>query len=556
MQQGREKYNGLHKRDTYEEIIDYLQNKQQIIKYPDRWAKRTRESPYLTNLDYDGVMEMKDFEERQMKERETQERLNEIARENPTRSAQELRILDTQGGSSSSSSSRRPQGSGGDAGAGRSGDGGWGGQYGGHRSYGMPQDEGAGHVVDEANALSTSGWFSAYQDAALYAVANRIRSLAEIGERNAIRLGVQQTNPDYEFHFIDPSAEENRLPRASVLEAARLQSLNMGIFLAAGAAGGVARVLSSAPAIRATQLIDNAPSVIASGVKSAAGAAIRTLSPIATAPLALGYKAVTSVPTVVEGGRTLARKMTPKARNLAHRAYVMSRELTPYAGQGFNEAKSRARALKPYLLKGEQLLGDAAVGTYHTLKEYAPPAGRAVKSGIFAGAQYLGERKEAVGPIVDRYARAMIAKSAAIKSASDRYVADKAVGALGVMAAIMESSGKRGGSSVPIADVEGRMSMDQKAAFNRALANRPAKKTRNATPPPPTAKAAKGPAMTAIGTKGSEKEPVMTTMRLPAYKGKKSTASSSTALPAQKSKTPFAPAMLEQKTKFLAHGVA
>ena len=43
-------YDGLKKRDTYDEIIDYLQNKQEKIKYPDRLAKQVRNTPQLSNL--------------------------------------------------------------------------------------------------------------------------------------------------------------------------------------------------------------------------------------------------------------------------------------------------------------------------------------------------------------------------------------------------------------------------------------------------------------------------------------------------------------------------
>ena len=54
-------YTGLKKRETYDEIIDYLEHGQEKIKYPYRKAKQLRESPYLTNLldvDGDGVLEM------------------------------------------------------------------------------------------------------------------------------------------------------------------------------------------------------------------------------------------------------------------------------------------------------------------------------------------------------------------------------------------------------------------------------------------------------------------------------------------------------------------
>ena len=43
-------YDGLRKRDTYNELIDYLQFKQEKIIYPDRFAKRLRESPQISNL--------------------------------------------------------------------------------------------------------------------------------------------------------------------------------------------------------------------------------------------------------------------------------------------------------------------------------------------------------------------------------------------------------------------------------------------------------------------------------------------------------------------------
>ncbi len=39
------KYGGLHKRDSYDGLIDYLEDKQEIIKYPDRDAKFVRIVP-------------------------------------------------------------------------------------------------------------------------------------------------------------------------------------------------------------------------------------------------------------------------------------------------------------------------------------------------------------------------------------------------------------------------------------------------------------------------------------------------------------------------------
>ena len=44
---------GLRKRPTYEEAINYLQNDQEKINYPNRAAKQLRESPWMTVLDGD-----------------------------------------------------------------------------------------------------------------------------------------------------------------------------------------------------------------------------------------------------------------------------------------------------------------------------------------------------------------------------------------------------------------------------------------------------------------------------------------------------------------------
>ena len=63
-------YNGLKERQTYEEIINYLQTEQEIIRYPERTAKRIRESPYLTQLDGDGLVDMEEQQLKKLKEEE------------------------------------------------------------------------------------------------------------------------------------------------------------------------------------------------------------------------------------------------------------------------------------------------------------------------------------------------------------------------------------------------------------------------------------------------------------------------------------------------------
>ena len=43
-------YQGLRKKESYDEIVDYLENKQEQIKYPNRLATQIRNSPQLSNL--------------------------------------------------------------------------------------------------------------------------------------------------------------------------------------------------------------------------------------------------------------------------------------------------------------------------------------------------------------------------------------------------------------------------------------------------------------------------------------------------------------------------
>ena len=54
-------FNGLRKKKTYDELIDYVMNKQEKIQYPDRTAKFLRNSPQLSNLldsNGEGLLEM------------------------------------------------------------------------------------------------------------------------------------------------------------------------------------------------------------------------------------------------------------------------------------------------------------------------------------------------------------------------------------------------------------------------------------------------------------------------------------------------------------------
>ena len=64
-------YEGLKKRETYDEIVEYIENKQDKIQYPDRTAKQLRNSPQLSNLldgDNEGYEDMEEQQKRNTKE--------------------------------------------------------------------------------------------------------------------------------------------------------------------------------------------------------------------------------------------------------------------------------------------------------------------------------------------------------------------------------------------------------------------------------------------------------------------------------------------------------
>ena len=86
-------YEGLKKRETYDEIVEYLQYGQEIIKYPDRRAKQLRESPQLSNLldgDGSGLMEMEEEQDMAMKNQQVERAIRGAAKKNKL-SAQLLR---------------------------------------------------------------------------------------------------------------------------------------------------------------------------------------------------------------------------------------------------------------------------------------------------------------------------------------------------------------------------------------------------------------------------------------------------------------------------------
>jgi len=78
-------YEGLKKRETYDEIVEYIQNKQEKIKYPDRTAKQLRNSPKISNLldgDGDGYLQTEQAEKTKMMQAAVATELKKFTMEN------------------------------------------------------------------------------------------------------------------------------------------------------------------------------------------------------------------------------------------------------------------------------------------------------------------------------------------------------------------------------------------------------------------------------------------------------------------------------------------
>lgn len=55
-------YNGLGKRSTYNELVDFIERDPARILDPDRRATQMRESPYMTVVDGEGMRHMEQLE--------------------------------------------------------------------------------------------------------------------------------------------------------------------------------------------------------------------------------------------------------------------------------------------------------------------------------------------------------------------------------------------------------------------------------------------------------------------------------------------------------------
>ena len=82
---------GLKKRDTFEEVVEYLKHPKDVIKFPDRYAKQIRNSFELSQLDGVGMMEHEQHELQTMKETEKANALKKVAMKTDGVSHHELR---------------------------------------------------------------------------------------------------------------------------------------------------------------------------------------------------------------------------------------------------------------------------------------------------------------------------------------------------------------------------------------------------------------------------------------------------------------------------------
>lgn len=89
------KYGGLHKRDSYDGLIDYLEDKQETIKYPDRDAKFVRDSPQYQQLLNEGFVEV---EEQQLKQIKAEQETHAVIRtaNDTNETAKEVKVVASQ----------------------------------------------------------------------------------------------------------------------------------------------------------------------------------------------------------------------------------------------------------------------------------------------------------------------------------------------------------------------------------------------------------------------------------------------------------------------------
>lgn len=98
-------YKGLRKRPTYEGLINYLANEQEMIQYPNRTAKHMRNHPYLTQLDGNEYDHMTEQQLNILRAKMNEDKINEQAAKPGGPGTNELRAGASAVASSSSSGS-------------------------------------------------------------------------------------------------------------------------------------------------------------------------------------------------------------------------------------------------------------------------------------------------------------------------------------------------------------------------------------------------------------------------------------------------------------------
>ena len=77
-------HTGLRPRPQFEQIVDYLENGQERVKFPDREAKFIREHPFMTQLDF---FDMQEEEKKAWEEQKRQQEAKELATQAKTSEA-------------------------------------------------------------------------------------------------------------------------------------------------------------------------------------------------------------------------------------------------------------------------------------------------------------------------------------------------------------------------------------------------------------------------------------------------------------------------------------
>ena len=89
------KYAGLHKRDSYEGLIVYLENEQDKLKLPDREAKFVRDSPQYQSLLNEGFLEVEKQQINQIKAEQEEHAVIRTASDT-NETAKEVRVVSSQ----------------------------------------------------------------------------------------------------------------------------------------------------------------------------------------------------------------------------------------------------------------------------------------------------------------------------------------------------------------------------------------------------------------------------------------------------------------------------